>query len=60
MLRSKKNSGYTHHSDPNSCVGIRLVSAEDVHFLYTRSHLNALISCALFFTTNFLFILTFK
>ena len=39
---------------------IRLVTAQDVHFLYTRSHLSALQNCALIFSTNFQFISTFK
>ena len=39
---------------------IRLGPAQDVPFFYTRSHLNALQNCALIFSTNFQFILTFK
>ena len=31
----------------------RLGPAQDVHFFYTRSHLSALQSCALIFSTNF-------
>ena len=31
----------------------RLGPAQDVHFLYTRSHLSAIKSCALIFSTNF-------
>ena len=38
----------------------RLVSAQDVHFFYTRSHLSALQNCALLFSTNFQFIFIFK
>ena len=33
--------------------GIKFVPAQDVHFFYTRSHLNALQKCALIFSTNF-------
>ena len=39
---------------------IWLVPAQDVHFFYTRSHLSSLKSCALFFSSNFQFISTFK
>ena len=38
----------------------RLGSAQDVHFLYMGSHLSALHSCTLIFSTNFQFIFTFK
>ena len=38
----------------------RLVSAPDIHFFYTSSHLSALQNCALLFSTNFQFILIFK
>ena len=37
-----------------------LVPAQDVHFLYARSHLSALQNCSLLFSTNFQFILIFK
>ena len=39
---------------------IWLVSAQDVHFSYTRSHLSALQNCALLFSANFQFIFIFK
>ena len=34
--------------------------AQDVHFFYTRSHFSAIENCALIFSINFKFILTFK
>ena len=43
---------------PNSTPTI-LVPAQDVHFFYMRSHLSALQSCTLTFSTNFFFF-TFK
>ena len=39
---------------------IRLVTAQDVHFSNTRSHLSALQSCELIFSTNYQFVFTFK
>ena len=39
---------------------LRLGPAQDVHFFLTRSHLSALKSRALIFSTNFQFIFTFK
>ena len=41
-------------------TGTKTLSTQDVHFFYTRSHLSALQSCALIFSTNFQFISTFK
>ena len=35
--------------------GMGLGLAQDVHFFYMRSHLSALQSCALIFSTNLLF-----
>ena len=43
-----------------SALDIRLVPAQGVHFVYTRSHLSALKSCALNFSANFQFIFTFN
>ena len=37
-----------------------LVTAQDVHFFYTRSHLSVLQNCALLFSTNFSLFLHFK
>ena len=38
---------------------IRLVPAQDVHFFYTRSHLNALQNCELLFSINFQLVFIF-
>ena len=40
--------------------GYESALAQDVHVFYTRSHLSALQTCALIFSTNFQFIFTFK
>ena len=50
---------YWHQSHPWICNN-RLGPAQDVHFFYTCSHLSALKNCALIFSTNFQFILTYK